>query len=377
MKMEQPRRRPVVAILGGGLSGAATAFHLARTLPPQSADIVVVEPRESLGRGLAYSTTDPAHRINVPASKMTLISSDLGHFMAWLAAERRALSPGTLTLRGDFFPERQIFGQYVGACLEPYLASGAIRHLRATAVSAERLDERLPGRPLGRDLARSRPRGARHDPPDAVAARRAARHRRFAAADRQSLRQPADRRDRPDRAGADRRHRPHLGRRRGEPLPPRLLGRDRRAVAPRAALARPRRRRAQERGGLRPASGAHRPRPRPPHPFGGRRRRRLRAQLARHPRPGARAGPGRLARALDPASARGWSGTSAPSGTCTASASRPRSRRCSTPQVARGKLTYHAARLVRATEAEDGIVRRISPPRRDRHRAATGSTAWW
>ena len=31
MKMEQPRRRPVVAILGGGLSGAATAFHLARS----------------------------------------------------------------------------------------------------------------------------------------------------------------------------------------------------------------------------------------------------------------------------------------------------------------------------------------------------------
>ena len=136
MKMEQPRRRPVVAILGGGLSGAATAFHLARSLPPQSVDIVVVEPRERLGRGLAYSTTDPAHRINVPASKMTLISNDLGHFMAWLAAERRALSPGTLTLRGDFFPERQIFGEYVGACLAPYLASGAIRHLRAAAVSA-------------------------------------------------------------------------------------------------------------------------------------------------------------------------------------------------------------------------------------------------
>ncbi len=137
--MEQPRRRPVVAILGGGLTGAATAFHLARALPPQALDIVVVEPRESLGRGLAYSTTDPAHRINVPASKMTLISSDLGHFGAWLAAERRALSPGTLTLGGDFFPERRIFGEYVGSCLEPHLASGAIRHLRATAVSAARL----------------------------------------------------------------------------------------------------------------------------------------------------------------------------------------------------------------------------------------------
>ena len=67
---------------------------------------------------------------------MTLISDDCNHFMTWLAAERRALSPGTATLRGDLFPERAIFGQYVSEQLAPYLASGAIRHLQAVAVSA-------------------------------------------------------------------------------------------------------------------------------------------------------------------------------------------------------------------------------------------------
>lgn len=142
MKMETPRARPLVAILGGGLSGAATAFHLARTLPPESVEIVVVEPRPTLGGGVAYSSDDPAHRINVPAARMTLVSDDAGHFMAWLASERRCLSPGTLTLRGDFFPERRIFGEYVASSLAPYLASGAIRHVRATAVSAARIGAR-------------------------------------------------------------------------------------------------------------------------------------------------------------------------------------------------------------------------------------------
>ena len=136
MRIEtSPRGRPVVAILGGGLSGAATAFHLARALPAGEADIVVVEPRPTLGRGLAYSTEEPAHRINVPAAKMTLIGDDHNHFQAWLTTEGISLSPGTLTLRGDYYPERRVFGQYVGATLAPLVASGAVRHRRASALA--------------------------------------------------------------------------------------------------------------------------------------------------------------------------------------------------------------------------------------------------
>ncbi len=127
--------RPVVAVLGGGLCGAGTAFHLARRLAPGTAEIVVIEPREALGGGLAYATDEPAHRINVPASKMTLVSDEPDHFTEWLTRERVAMSPGTLTPRGDLFPERRIFGRYVAAHLAPMLASGAVHHRRASAVS--------------------------------------------------------------------------------------------------------------------------------------------------------------------------------------------------------------------------------------------------
>jgi uncharacterized NAD(P)/FAD-binding protein YdhS len=136
MKGETFRRaRPVIAILGGGLSGAATAYHLARALPSGEAEIVVVEPRAMLGRGLAYSTEEATHRINVPAAKMSLIGDDLAHFERWLTQESIALSPGTLTLRGDYFPERRVFGQYVAAQLAPLLALGAVRHRRAAALA--------------------------------------------------------------------------------------------------------------------------------------------------------------------------------------------------------------------------------------------------
>ena len=54
---------PVVTIVGGGFSGASAAIQLARHAPPRL-DITVIEPRPDVGRGLAYSSDDPDHRLN-------------------------------------------------------------------------------------------------------------------------------------------------------------------------------------------------------------------------------------------------------------------------------------------------------------------------
>lgn len=45
-----------IAIIGGGLTGAALAYRLALLSAAPTLRIVVIEPREDLGRGLAYST---------------------------------------------------------------------------------------------------------------------------------------------------------------------------------------------------------------------------------------------------------------------------------------------------------------------------------
>jgi len=122
--------RRTVVIIGGGFSGAAIAHHLDRRAPGL-ARIVVVEPRASLGAGLAYSTEDPAHRINVPASRMSLNPEQPQHFENWLV-ETGALrdDPESRLADGRSFPRRTLFGRYVGEQLSEAISVGRLEHRR-------------------------------------------------------------------------------------------------------------------------------------------------------------------------------------------------------------------------------------------------------
>lgn len=113
------RGLPTIAIIGGGFAGAAVAYHLHRSLPDR-ARIVIAEPRSEIGRGLAYSTEDGAHRINVPADRMSLLPDDTKHFDRWLRDTNALVGdPQALTGDGDAYPARRLFGDYVIAQLRP------------------------------------------------------------------------------------------------------------------------------------------------------------------------------------------------------------------------------------------------------------------
>ena len=127
--------QPHIVIIGGGFTGACVAYHLARALPPDRARITVIEPRASLGQGLAYSTSDPVHRTNVPASRITMDCACSGQFADWLAASPAPLTGGADLHAGAIFAQRSLVGRYVAESLAPFVAAGRIRHL-ATKASA-------------------------------------------------------------------------------------------------------------------------------------------------------------------------------------------------------------------------------------------------
>lgn len=132
-----------VALIGGGFSGAAIAFHLARAAAPVNLDILVFDPRERIGGGVAYDTEDPAHRINVPAAKMSLVASEEDHFLRWLEKDPGWKSDTEARMPdGMLYPRRSVFGRYAFEHVRPYLDEGRVRHVRGRVVRAERADGR-------------------------------------------------------------------------------------------------------------------------------------------------------------------------------------------------------------------------------------------
>ncbi|MEE3651069.1 MULTISPECIES: FAD/NAD(P)-binding protein [unclassified Brenneria] len=125
-----------VVIIGGGFSGAAVAIHLARAARPEL-EITVVEPRAQVGQGVAYSTIDAAHRINVPAEKMALSPAEQDSFEHWFEAVGGLRDdPEARWHDGKIYPRRNAFGRYMAEKFVQAASgrAGNLRHLQDRAV---------------------------------------------------------------------------------------------------------------------------------------------------------------------------------------------------------------------------------------------------
>lgn len=102
-----------IVIVGGGFSGTALAIQLARH-GTHGMRVTVIEPRESLGQGVAYGTRDPAHRINVPASRMQLSADEEGDFDRWYRTTAAfKADPAARGHDGSVWPQRGQFAVWL------------------------------------------------------------------------------------------------------------------------------------------------------------------------------------------------------------------------------------------------------------------------
>jgi hypothetical protein len=129
-------RRPHVLIVGGGASGILLAVHLLRL--PGELQVSVVEKRDRLGRGVAYSTRDASHLLNTRVANMSAFPDDPEHFLRWLRQTGEAVPRGAPS---PFrFVRREVYGRYLSELLTPWRAIGGDGRFHRFAAECVQLD---------------------------------------------------------------------------------------------------------------------------------------------------------------------------------------------------------------------------------------------
>ncbi|MFC5371827.1 FAD/NAD(P)-binding protein [Brevundimonas faecalis] len=150
-----------VVIVGGGFSGAMLAARLAE----RGQTSTLIERGDAFGPGVAYSTSNDAHRLNVRAGRMSAVADRPADFIDWLATHHPDQADAN-----DFAP-RRLYGLYVRDRLSKTEAAhpGLIRRVTGAAIAVEgrsailSTGERIKGRALvlatGNPAPRTTPTG--------------------------------------------------------------------------------------------------------------------------------------------------------------------------------------------------------------------------
>jgi len=104
------RSHATIAIIGGGFSGATLAAQLLRH-SQESVSVVLIDPSDCPGRGVAYGTQYDWHLLNVVARDMSALDDDPEHFLRWAQANYDSgVGP-------ESFLPRRVYGQYITGLL--------------------------------------------------------------------------------------------------------------------------------------------------------------------------------------------------------------------------------------------------------------------
>ncbi|MBV8930940.1 MAG: FAD/NAD(P)-binding protein [Kutzneria sp.] len=108
-----------VAVVGAGAAGAVTAVRLLERASGRL-EVLLIDPVPGHGRGVAYATADPRHRLNTPAGQMSASADDPLDFVRWLGGQAGP---------GDYVPRAQ-FGAYLADFLDRTVNRGGSASLR-------------------------------------------------------------------------------------------------------------------------------------------------------------------------------------------------------------------------------------------------------
>jgi uncharacterized NAD(P)/FAD-binding protein YdhS len=124
-----------IIIIGGGFSGTMLALNLCAE--QTACEVHIIEAREALGLGAAYSTDEAGHLLNVPATNMSAWPDKPHDFVGYLIDNNTQLAHMPLEYFSSYFAPRKVFGRYIQELASRPEYSSIIHH-QATATRVVR-----------------------------------------------------------------------------------------------------------------------------------------------------------------------------------------------------------------------------------------------
>jgi uncharacterized NAD(P)/FAD-binding protein YdhS len=147
MQRVECNRSPICGAFLACLTQAATnPFQLAVVVVAHElAERRLIE----LGRGIAYSTDDPGHLLNVRVANMSAFADRPDHLSQWLQNK----GPSVARLTPLCFISRSIYGTYMADMVQELRGSGAVRHVRGRCIDLVQIGDEVKGsKPAARSL---------------------------------------------------------------------------------------------------------------------------------------------------------------------------------------------------------------------------------
>lgn len=110
---------PVIAIIGGGFCGTFTFVQLLKQAS-HPLHVILINKHYPLAKGIAYSTEDECHLLNVAAGKMSPFPDDSDHFVRWVKGQKFLATYVNDDLPLAYLP-RAVYGKYLASVFEETL----------------------------------------------------------------------------------------------------------------------------------------------------------------------------------------------------------------------------------------------------------------
>lgn len=120
-----------IAIIGGGWSGILTAIQLLEK--SKNISVKIINSGQPIGLGVAYSTTEEAHLLNVPAGKMSAFPNNPKHFTDWLIANGHSIEQ----IEKQFLP-RLVYGKYISELVSSLKQNEQLEIINAKAIDIQK-----------------------------------------------------------------------------------------------------------------------------------------------------------------------------------------------------------------------------------------------